>query len=55
MADQWRYRGRTIGAEDVAFIRDLIAQHPELSRRKLSVKLCEAWQWRQTGIPSDRS
>ena len=47
MADQWRYRGRTISAEDVTFIRDLIARHPRLSRRKLSVKLCEAWQWRQ--------
>jgi hypothetical protein len=47
MAVQWRYRGRTIGAEDVTFIRKLIAQHPGLSRRKLSVKLCEAWQWRQ--------
>ena len=47
MADQWRYRGRTIDAEDVAFIRDLIARHSDLSRRKLSVKLCEAWQWRQ--------
>jgi hypothetical protein len=40
-------RGRTISAEDVAFIRALIARHPHLSRRKLSVKLCEAWQWRQ--------
>jgi hypothetical protein len=47
MADQWRYRGRTISAEDVTFIRELIAQHSDLSRRKLSVKLCEAWQWRQ--------
>jgi len=47
MADQWRYRGRTIDAEDIVFIRDLIARHPDLSRRKLSVKLCEAWQWRQ--------
>jgi hypothetical protein len=47
MADQWRYRGRTIGAEDITFIRELIAQHPRLSRRKLSVKVCEAWQWRQ--------
>jgi len=47
MADQWRYRGRTISVEDVTFIRDLIAQHSDLSRRKLSVKLCEAWQWRQ--------
>src|SRR6516162_5074350 len=47
MADQWRYRGRTIDAKDVTFIHELIARHPCLSRRKLSVKLCEAWQWRQ--------
>ncbi len=47
MTDEWRYRGRTIDAEDVTFIRDLIARHPDLSRRKLSEKLCEAWQWRQ--------
>src|ERR1035441_9080114 len=47
MTDQWRYRGRTIHTEDVSFIRELIARNPHLSRRKLSVKLCEAWQWRQ--------
>lgn len=47
MTDQWRYRGRTIHAEDVIFIRELIARHPDLSRRRLSAKLCEAWQWRQ--------
>lgn len=47
MTDEWRYRGRTIYAEDVSFIRKLITQHSDLSRRKLSAKLCEAWQWRQ--------
>jgi hypothetical protein len=47
MQDPWRYRGRTISAEDVGFIRDLIVQHPELSRRKLSAMLCERWQWKQ--------
>ena len=47
MTDEWRYRGRTIYAEDVRFIRELITQHSDLSRRKLSAKLCEAWQWRQ--------
>ena len=47
MTDEWRYRGRTIYAEDVSFIRELITQHSDLSRRKLSAKLCEAWQWRQ--------
>lgn len=47
MTDEWRYRGRTIYAEDVRFIRELITQHSDLSRRRLSAKLCEAWQWRQ--------
>ncbi|MGH8512398.1 MAG: Druantia anti-phage system protein DruA [Gammaproteobacteria bacterium] len=41
------YRGQRIGGEQVAFIRQLIAEHPELSRWKLSRQLCEAWQWRQ--------
>src|SRR4051812_22010238 len=42
-----RYRGRTVSAADVTMIRELIAAHPGLSRRQLSVKLCEAWDWRQ--------
>ena len=41
------YRGQSIGGEQVAFIRQLIAEHPELSRWKLSRQICEAWQWRQ--------
>lgn len=47
MPTQWRYRGREIRAEEILFIRRLIAQHPGLSRRRLSQKLCEAWQWKQ--------
>jgi hypothetical protein len=47
MPEPWRYRGRVVTAEDVVFIRDLIAQHPGLSRRRLSAKLCEVWQWKQ--------
>lgn len=42
-----RYRGREVSDADVAFIRELIARHPASSRRSLSKKLCEAWQWRQ--------
>lgn len=42
-----RYRGRDIGLEEVQFIRQLIAQHPDLSRRRLSVQLCQAWNWVQ--------
>jgi len=47
MSEQRRYRGRAVTAEDIVFIRDLIAQHSGLSRRKLSAKLCEAWHWKQ--------
>ena len=42
-----RYRSRDITGEEIAFIRQLIADHPELSRWKLSRELCEAWQWKQ--------
>src|SRR5450631_4924439 len=42
-----RYRGREIRQEDILYIRALIEQYPNESRRKLSVMLCEAWQWRQ--------
>ena len=34
-------------AEDIVFIREFIADHPSLSRRKLSANLCEVWQWKQ--------
>jgi len=44
---RWRYRGREIGPDEIAFIRKLIAEHTGLSRRRLSQKLCEAWQWKQ--------
>jgi hypothetical protein len=47
MAAEWRYRGRVVRAEDVLFIRQFIAANPRLSRRKLSSKLCEAWDWKQ--------
>ena len=47
MPAEWRYRGRVVTAEDVAFIRQFIAQNPGASRRRLSAKLCEAWQWKQ--------
>jgi Domain of unknown function (DUF4338) len=43
-----RYRGRQIHPEDILFIRELIGRHPTDSRRKLSTRLCEAWDWRQS-------
>jgi hypothetical protein len=41
------YRGCSVTGEQIAFIRRLIADRPELSRWKLSRELCEAWQWKQ--------
>ncbi|MGC2413910.1 MAG: Druantia anti-phage system protein DruA [Stellaceae bacterium] len=47
-----RYRGRAITRHDVHQIRELIAAHPQQSRRALSDTLCRAWDWRQAnGAP----
>jgi hypothetical protein len=42
-----RYRGKEITDTDIAFINRLIAFHPGDSRRALSKRLCEAWNWVQ--------
>ncbi len=42
-----RYRGRAVTTVDAQFIRELIAAHSRESRRRLSQRLCEAWDWRQ--------
>src|ERR1700685_567359 len=47
MASEWRYRGRVVTADDVTSIRQLITENPGASRRRLSEKLCEVWQWKQ--------
>jgi len=47
MSAEWKYRGRVVTAEDIALIRQLIADHPQASRRRLSEMLCEVWQWKQ--------
>jgi len=41
------YRHRVITDDDLVFIRKLIAEHPGSSRRDLSKKLCQAWNWVQ--------
>lgn len=41
------YRGRICGVEEIASIRRVIAQNPTASRRRLSVLVCQAWDWRQ--------
>ena len=48
------YRHRVITDDDIVFIRNLIAEHPDSSRWGLSKKLCEAWNWVQAnGAPRD--
>jgi hypothetical protein len=48
------HRGRQVTAADVEEIRELIAAHPESSRRALSKELCAAWNWvQQNGTPRD--
>ena len=47
MAIPYSYRGRVVTLEDIVFLRQFIAQNSHLSRRKLSAKVCEAWEWRQ--------
>jgi hypothetical protein len=44
---EYRYRGRNISGSEILFLRQFIADHPELSRYALSRKLCELWQWKQ--------
>ncbi len=44
---EFRYRGREVDEKDILYIRTLIERYPKESRRKLSTRICEAWQWRQ--------
>jgi hypothetical protein len=42
-----RYRGRDISSEQVTSIRQALSDNPDMSRRALSIKVCETWNWRQ--------
>ena len=54
MEGVFRYRSQVITTAQVEFIRQLIAQHPGATRRRLSLLLCEAWAWKQAnGAPRD--
>lgn len=39
-------QGRWLGVEDLEALQRLIAEHPHWSRRRLSIALCEALNWR---------
>lgn len=42
-----KYQGKLISEHDIEFIKQLISSDPHTSRRQLSKKLCELWDWRQ--------
>jgi Domain of unknown function (DUF4338) len=42
----WIIQGRQLRERDVAELRELIARHPEWSRRRISQQLCAQWNWR---------
>lgn len=41
-------QGRELGPLQLAFIRQLIATHPDWSRRRISQAVCEEWNWRNS-------
>jgi len=47
MQSSLSYRHRVITEDDLGFIRKLIAEHPGSSRRDVSKRLCQAWDWVQ--------
>jgi hypothetical protein len=42
-----KYRGRVIRESDLVIIRALIEEYPTASRRELSRKVCQIWNWVQ--------
>lgn len=47
MAVVLRFQGREISSDDVMAIGQLIARNPDATRRTISRKLCEEWNWVQ--------
>jgi len=39
-------QGRKLSGEDLGSIRDLLAEHPDWGRTRLSEELCRRWDWR---------
>ena len=47
-------QGRELTPADIQYVRNLIADHPSWSRRKLSIALSTAWHWRNAkGVLKD--
>jgi len=49
-----RVQGRNLSPDDISYIKEQIAQHPEWHRTRLSREICAAWNWKdETGRPKD--
>jgi len=46
MQDSMIIQGRDITAADIDLVRDLISQHSDWGRTRLSEELCRCWDWR---------
>lgn len=47
MTELLRYRNRIVTSDDVDYLRQLIKDNPNASRRALSQKVCRDWNWVQ--------
>lgn len=45
--EPFKYRGQVVDDTTVEALREILVAHPELSRWKLSRKVCEFWDWKQ--------
>jgi len=43
-----KYQGKRVTIDDLEFIKQVITNNPNASRRQISSLICEAWNWRQT-------
>jgi hypothetical protein len=48
MMDAMVIQGRKLVQRDFELIKELMATHPDWGRKRLSVELCERWNWRTT-------
>lgn len=46
MQEPLRIQGRLLTEQDLAYLRDLIAAHPDWHRRRISDEVAQAWHWR---------
>jgi hypothetical protein len=42
---KWMIQGRCVEPADLAWIRSWVEQHPQGSRKRLALELCQRWDW----------